>query len=339
MKILISNHFLRNYSGSELFTFSLAKELRSLGHNVFVFSNILGKVSDELKAIGIPVSNNTSEFENERFDIIHVQHNSTICQLEKAFPLVPKVFMAHGTVPRLEQPFGNSFCEYLAVSEGVKKHLMKWHGVTEKNITVARNFIDGEKFQNRRPVNDIPKKLLVLSNRSSAKNNKLIKEVCLRLGLIFEHVGLPENPVRDVAKCMNEADIVVSVGRGALEAMACERNVLVLNLFGGDGMVTKNNFYDFMRNNFSGRTHWIKYNHESLALEIKKYNPAEGKKLRALVLRENSKEKNIKTILETYGRCTKNGSESPAKNEPVLLSLLPAFWYFREKYYNLKSRI
>lgn len=43
------------------------------------------------------------------------------------------------------------------------------------------------------------------------------------------------------------------MGRGALEAMFCERAVIVFDYQGGDGLVTENNFEEIIKCNLSGR--------------------------------------------------------------------------------------
>ncbi|MCX6766045.1 MAG: glycosyltransferase, partial [Candidatus Moranbacteria bacterium] len=95
-------------------------------------------------------------------------------------------------------------------------------------------------------------------------------------------------------------DIVVSLGRGAIEAMACGRNVIIYDIHGGDGLINEDNFFEIRKNNFSGRRFRINYNVNKFKEEILKYNPRIGEKLRKLVLRENSKNAILKKIEDIY---------------------------------------
>jgi len=73
----------------------------------------------------------------------------------------------------------------------------------------------------------------------------------------------------------------VSLGRGAYEAMACGRNVLVFDsrhYMGllGDGFLTEENLEEAKRCNCSGRAFGKKFDVQSLIKEMKKYNPEQG---------------------------------------------------------------
>lgn len=304
MKILITNFHLRNWAGTELFTLDLARELKNKRHTVFVFSMILGKVAEEISQLEIPVTNNLLDFQDEKFDIIHAQHSLTALATRLVFPLTPMVLMAHGMVPVLEQPFrvDLGISGYITGSEGTKNHLIKNYSITPEKIEVIGNFIDTEKFYLKNALNEKPRKLLFLSNHNREKIRNIIQESCQDLEIEFSHAGLPENPVRNVENYINQADIVVSLGRGALEAMACGRNVVVYDINGGDGWVDENNFYELRKNNFSGNRYKLDYTVDDLKKEILKYNKTTGKNLRELVRKEYSKEVIIGKFEAVYER-------------------------------------
>ncbi|MCX6765901.1 MAG: glycosyltransferase, partial [Candidatus Moranbacteria bacterium] len=213
MKILITTHHLKNRAGSELFTFDLVMEFKKRGHDVFVFSNILGKVSEEIeRSGGIPVTNNLSDFVNENIDIIHAQHNTTAMMARSVFPNTPMVFMSHGILPDLEQPptenlnILNIF-KYLVVSNEAKDHLTKKYGISKDQIKIVRSFIDTNKFFPKKEVNLFPKKLLVVSNHYRKNTKEIIESACKELGIEVTHVGLPNNSVENVEDFINDSDI------------------------------------------------------------------------------------------------------------------------------------
>lgn len=339
MKILITNYSLRDYKGSELFTYELVRELKCRSHEVFVFSLELGKVSEDIGKLGVQVSCNIEDFQKENFDIVHIQHNPTAKIIEKYFPSTPKIFMAHGFIPRFEQPPNIAFCKYFAVSDIARDHLNKWHNIPKDRIVIIRNFIDIERFQNKKELNAKPKKLLVLSNHFTLKNQLIVAKACKEVKIDFSHIGLPNNSVQNVEDHINNYDIVITIGRGVLESLACERNVIVFDWSGGDGLITEENFYEIQRNNFSGKSFNIRFNGKSLANEIRKYDYRLGKKLRELVLKENSKEKIVDKILEEYEYCIKNKDLLQKKVKASWLSKNSTFWLIVKVYYILKDRI
>ncbi|NCU28271.1 MAG: glycosyltransferase [Candidatus Moranbacteria bacterium] len=304
MKILVTNNHLRDKAGSEIFTKMLAIELQKRGNDVFVFSFVLGEISDEIKKHGIRVSDNLLEFQNEKFDIIHAQHNTTAILARSVFPKTPMIFMSHGVLPELEQsPSLNlDICRFLAVSEEVKNNLIK-SGVDDSLIEIIRNFVDTKKFKITKKPNGELKNIMVLSNHYMGEVKENLDLLSKKMNFNLIHVGLPENPVSNVEDSINESDLVVTLGRGALESMSCGRNVLVYDIHGGDGMIDENSFWEIRKNNFSGRRFSKRYNIEELEKEISKYNKDTGLKLRGIIEKENSIDVILNKIIKIYSEC------------------------------------
>ncbi len=321
MKILITNHHLRNRAGSELFTFELAKHLKERGHNVFVFSFDLGGIAEKIKELNISVTDNLSDFRNIRFDIIHAQHNIAAIIARSVFQKVPMVFMSHGFLPELEQSpsIDLGISKFIAVSEEVAENLKKNNRIPDEKIEIIRNFVDTQKFISKKNVNRVPKKLLVISNHYIDQVKNIVERSCIDLDIEVRHIGLPENSVENVVDYINESDIIVTLGRGCLEAMACERNVIVYDIHGGDGFLDEKNFYDIRKNNFSGRRNGFIYSVEEFKNEISKYNPDQGKKLRKIIENENSINTIISSIEKIYFSVLKSNTDviSQIKNNQL----------------------
>jgi len=312
MKILIVTHYLDNFAGSELFTKSLAENLSMNNHKVFIYSPFLGKVAEKIREKNILVTDNLLDLNGEEFDIIHAQHNVVAILARSVFPRVPMVFMSHGILPELEQPpsVDIGIYKYIVVSEEVKQHLIDKYKISKDKIKIIRNFIDTERFCQKISVNRELKNLMVLSNHYTDEVRGVVEKTCFDLNINVFHVGRPENPVDDVERFINKADMVVVLGRGALEAMACERNVIVYDMHGGDGFINEINFFDIRENNFSGRRYGIKYSVDEFKKELLKYDPNLGKKLRKIVLKENTKEKSIKNgLYKIYQEVIENNKD------------------------------
>jgi len=285
MKILITNFHLIYLSGLDLFTADLAEELKKAGHDVYIFVREMGFMAEKVKKSGIPITDKLEDFKNINFDVIHAHHNITAILVRAAFPEVPMIFMAHGILPQLDNPpeIDIGIDKYVAASRGVAKHLTKNHGVPSDKIEIVGNFIDFKKFFSKKEPAIIPKKLLFLSNHNDKNVIKVIKNSCRELRIEYIKVGLLDNPRENVEDYINEADIVVTLGRGALEAMACERNVIVYDMNGGDGIVTPENFFELSDKNFSGTIFRYQYDKKLFVVELKKYNRGNGRILRNYV--------------------------------------------------------
>ena len=74
LRILITNHFLRARTGSELYVCELATSLLRLGHTPIVFSPQLGPTARELRSATVPVVDNLEAISTAP-DLIHGQHH------------------------------------------------------------------------------------------------------------------------------------------------------------------------------------------------------------------------------------------------------------------------
>src|SRR6186713_2778989 len=103
LRILITNHDLRQVGGTQLYVVDLATALLERGHQPVVFSTRPGTVSDQLRRATVPV---VSRLENlaEAPDVIHGHHLLETAAAVLAFPRVPAVFVCHGWFPWQEEP-------------------------------------------------------------------------------------------------------------------------------------------------------------------------------------------------------------------------------------------
>jgi glycosyltransferase involved in cell wall biosynthesis len=280
MKILVGNNGLGPPGGSETYTYALCKELKRQGHTVHAVGKIgPGKVSDRLEKIGIPcyfkpISGN--------YDLILLSHSSSIelAKDTKGF----KIQTCHGVYPALEQPI-NGMDAYVSISEEVKEHLNN----LGYNSTVIHNGIDCLRYRPINPINKTLKTVLSLAHSDSA--NEIIKRACDIAGVKLIIHNKFRNFSWEMDEIINNADLVISLGRGAYESMASGRNVIIFDHRGytkmpaiGDGMITKNNAIDYLHNNCSGRFTKKEFNADLLAKEMLKYDYNNGKELREYAL-------------------------------------------------------
>ena len=296
MKILLVNHTLDQYAGSETFTYSLACELKRLGHGVTCFSPRLGRLSRRLREADIAVTDDLGTLSDD-VDIIHAHHRHESLLAFARFSDKPMIVVCHGVLPWQEQPLRSrlNVHRYVAVSEEVRDHLIRHHRIDGTDVTVIRNGIDLRRFASRRPTHARPRHALILSNYMPDTLRTLVVRVCGSLGISVGHIGGAQ-PQWAVEEALNQADLVFALGRSALEALACERAVIVFDYNGADGLVTPANFHLLRRRNFSGRTYRLPYTEETLRREIEQYDPTTAAPLHR-ILRE---EHDIRAIARQY---------------------------------------
>lgn len=243
-------------------------------------------MADEVREAGVKVVTDIVALRRRKFDVIHAQHSVTALLARAACPGVPMVFVAHGNISEYEQlPAPRLAVRALVgVSRETVDRLAAQYGVPRKEVAIVDNPVDADRFRPTSRICAVPEQLLVLSNHYVDTVRAVVDAAAAATGLTVTHVGLPDNPRRDVERWINDADIVVTLGRGALEAMACGRNVIVYDWNGGDGLVTPDNFDTLRSRNFSGRMGLMSATVDGLVAEIRRYDPLMGRHLRQIVV-------------------------------------------------------
>jgi len=282
MKILVANHWLSKLGGSETFTYTFIEELVRLGHEVDLFTFFPGLISDKIKEdFGVKINIQGS------YDIIFASHNSTIDELNGFV-----VQTCHGVYPSLEQPNKKANI-HISISKEVQAHLERLGFDSQ----IIWNGINCDRFKPTRKIN---KKLkTVLSLAKSEQSNVIIREACHLLGL--EYIERRKAKIWNIEDEINKADLVISLGRGVYESLACGRSVIVYDHRGysdnyGDGIITESNINLLMENNCSGRYFKKSFNLESLVNELEKYDPSISEFSRDFAV----KHLNIKNQVEKY---------------------------------------
>ena len=149
LRILITNHGLENYAGSETYVTGIAKSLLRRGHNPVVFAPHLGAPVQDLDRAGVPVINDLSAL-REAPDIIHAQHHPEAIQALLHWPDVPSVAVCHGWLPWIDRPLVYpSIRRYVAVDDQCRERFMTTPGIDLRQVRTLYNFVDLGRFKPR----------------------------------------------------------------------------------------------------------------------------------------------------------------------------------------------
>lgn len=316
MRILLTNHELKSFAGTEIFTYTIASSLKKRGHHIEVYSAYLGDFSRLFFEHGIPVVDELKHLSGN-FDIAHVHHNINAFEIRNHYPNLPMVFVSHGVLPKIEQPplVELGICKYIAISEEVQKNIIRF-GIDPNRVKIIRNPIDETKFFPTSKISSKPKNALVISNKIDFETENIIREACARLDINIKFVGkrFQYVPNEDLPKVINQNDIIFNLGRGVVEGIMCGRVPIIIDAGVGDGLVTPENFRSLMSYHFSGRVYKHNFTSEELVHEILKYKPEFGEQLRVLALEEFSVERQTDKLIEIYHQCI--SSEKPEFSDP-----------------------
>lgn len=280
MKILLTNFTLGSLGGTQTWVQTMAKELAELGHRIYLFAG-----DGDYKVIATEYTKFDPEIE---YDLALINHNTCLSAME-GVKIKKKIFTSHGILPELEQPIEGADI-YVGVSEEVQANLEK-QGYP---AYVIRNPIDLTLYLSNRMFTHFPQPLRKVMYMSNYQGGVLdvIKEACANAGLELQVYG--KNNTVPALGAIQQADLVIGLGRTAYEAMACNKNVIVFDYNGADGFVTPESMIEFRKNNCSGRRYGIKLNANDLQQLFKKYD-------HKLQLRKYIEENNdVKKIVRQY---------------------------------------
>ena len=178
LKVLLSCISFRNFTGSELYVFELAKSLIKLNCSVTVLSQIGGPVTDMAKKLGIKCVSfenapgfklgdgewgmNTPEgykpstpnalyrVAEVDYDIIHFQHKPVAERIINMYPELDKICSIHSEVISLEDPVVDpTIKKYIAIRPEIKEHMVDNFEIPEEMIDIIYNPVDNEKFKSK----------------------------------------------------------------------------------------------------------------------------------------------------------------------------------------------
>lgn len=178
LKVMLSCLFFRNFTGSELYVFELAKSLMKLNCSVTVVSQIGGPLTDMAKKLGIKclsfedspgfkIGDGKWGFETPEgikpstpnmmyrvsdvdYDIIHIQHKPVAERILSMYPEIPKICAVHSEVISLEDPIKDqTIKKYIAIRPEIKTHIVNNFEISEDIVDVIYNPVDNEKFSSK----------------------------------------------------------------------------------------------------------------------------------------------------------------------------------------------
>lgn len=295
LDILVATNHLAHLGGSETWTYTVVKELERLGHNVEVLTGQYGVVSDRLPVVACA---------RPEYDLLLINHTSMVDLLKdvKGF----KIQTCHGIYPALEQPVPDVNA-HVAISEEVYAHVQS----LGYRPYLIRNGVDLERFRPRRPIRSRLENVLCLCQGQTAVQT--IKEACEKRDLNFRW----RRNIWDIEDDMNWADLVVTLGRGAYEAMACGRAVLVYDARAycdeaADGMFSPDMPYQtkekILAHNFSGRGLKRSLSVDDICLTLQEYDPIMGEYNRKFAEENFDVKSNLQEYLKIYENNRNNQS-------------------------------
>lgn len=274
--MLLTNCWMADRGGTELYVRDLALGLQRAGHRPMVWSPFVGEVAQDLRAAGVPVHEDLTDVRAAP-DVVHGHHGDETMAALSRFPDVPGLYVAHDAEAwQDEAPIHPRLLRYLAVDELCRERLLA-RGVDPARTEVVPNAVDLHRFPRRGALPQRPRRALLLANTAREDGYlAVVRAACERAELELDVAGSGTDRVVRPEQVLADYDLVFGKARVALEALAVGCAVVLLDLRGIGGMVTSAVLPEWRRWNFGRRLLSGTHDVTRLLAEIKRYDAADA---------------------------------------------------------------
>jgi hypothetical protein len=279
MKILITNIWMNDFSGSEIVTLEIAKYFKAKGNDVSIETSQISPLLRSYCALNDFSVFVPGEITSEvYFDLVWIHHFFLPLRFfanDKKY-LSNARFIFHHMSPF--EPFESSpfpemeekISSRILVNSAETREAITKLGLKSENVLIFGNPAP-EEFRKSRRERSRLENLLFVSNHPPLEVKELISDLS-RDGFGIRHIGsdseISEKKLVD-SNDLNWADAVISIGKTVQYALLSKVPVFVYDHFGGDEWIDDiDKLNQFSATNFSGRSKRIKHDKESLRLKI-----------------------------------------------------------------------
>jgi hypothetical protein len=154
----------------------------------------------------------------------------------------------------------------------------------------------------------------------------MIQAACVEAGFALSRLGVHSEASPHPEHAIAGADIVISLGRGVLEAMTAGRAVYILGPVGGDGWVTPESYPELERDGFSGRATDTVVDLPRLVADLGRWHEGMGQLNRDLAWAHHDAGVHAAELLDLIARL-KPPSPAPVSYAEELARLVRMEWH------------
>lgn len=332
MHVVLSHPQLTEFRGSETYTLTVAEQLQRLGHESTIYTPVLGPMAHFALSQGLHVVDRLGRLPSA-CDAVIAQDTSTVHELAGHYPEAVRVYVMHAAHhPRYSPPqLKGSYHALVVMNDRLleRAHHLGWH----PEIVRLRQPIDSRRFriQGVRGRNGRPPRVLLLRNIRDNPQNRMIREACRRAGVELAQVGGPVPPTPHPEHAIADAEMVISLGRGVLEAMAGGRAAYVLGPdTGGDGWVMPDNYPALESDGFTGAATDARIDLDRLSADLASWEESMGEQNRELVWTFHDGDRHAYQLIDLIKRLGPTADAPPGSQEE-LARLVRLEWYSFER--------
>jgi hypothetical protein len=302
LRIVIANEGFASFAGTETYMLSVAEQLQRTGHDTTIYGVHLGPMAELARERGVRVVG-PGELP-AACDLVLAQDAPSCLELWRHYPASVRIFVAHSGVFMLQSPpqVEGAFQALVVLNDRMVRWArgLAWSGRVERLCQP----IDLDRFRVVRARASEPPRALLLSNYALGTRGAQVEEACRMAGVTFSRLGGQGNQRRDPELAIAGADIVLGLGRSALDGAAASRAVLTVGPLGGDGWLTRDSYAALEADGFTGRATDRVLDTDELARELAAWDPAMGSVCRDLAARRHDVRDHAAALVALAGELT-----------------------------------
>lgn len=310
MRLVLAAEELASFGGSQSYLTTIAEELERLGHGVTVYTALAGEAARLAGSRGLRVVDSVQALP-ERCDGFLAQDTGMAYELASRYPDVARLYVAHSrefvqqlppqapevasTVVVMNDRLA-TFCESLAQRYAVVR---------------LRQPVDLSRFGRLGLPNPRPRAVIVFGNAQGGLLYERIRGCCLEQGLAVHLLGRHGTATAAPELELERADIVVGIGRCAVEGMAARRAVYVSGIVGSDGWITPASYEAIEADGFSGRATETAFDPVRFQSDLRRWSPELGEASRDLVYRHHDVTDHAAELVRLWGAAGSHDAPGP----------------------------
>ena len=276
MKLLIAQHQLSDFGGSEVITLELSRYFTAKGWRVDILTHFYGEPirSEFLKLKGARVFTDPEELATN-YDIVWLHHQLFPPSLKKIVSTGrrrPTIIFNHmSPYEPLEYPrfaaIENALADIVLANSQETYDMLISAGVKKDLLTIIGNPAPDEFARKTTKTHRQLQTLLAVSNHFPPEAIEAL-DLLEKSGVQIHRVGASfDNKTLVNPTMISRADAVISIGKTVQFSLLSRVPVYVYDHFGGPGYLTRDNFEMTRLHNFSGRG-FTKKKPEDIAEEV-----------------------------------------------------------------------
>ncbi len=301
MEVVLATMAMDQPGGLQSYVLTIAPHLERLGHPVTIFSPAAGPMSDLALERGLRFCSGERDLP-QRCDAVISQDAPSALLMAERYPDAVRGCVVHSADLDVVLP---------PAHQGVVSFAVALNSVAERRLrstahppAVVRltQPIDTAHLYPAVPISPRPRHVLLLGNWLHESIREGFVAVCEAAGLEWREVGAGGESCRDPLGPILASDIVVGLGRSALDAMSCGRAVWVLGSFASDGWVTAESYPALEADGLRGRASDAVLTADDFGRELGRYDASMGQVNRQLVVLRHSPYDHAMGLVEVVRR-------------------------------------